>query len=217
MLASPGDEPLFRGSDQYDFSIVVPASGLQCLWHFAHQSGRFYFNYEVQWVTGIGKDRHISATVNSPRGLILGSSQEVRGQINFHTQETGFYQICLNNFHNRFGNMQVFLNFGVYYDGYEEMQQQKDEERKHLNDTLATIEASTVKVQSYVFHMWRYYNFARMRKGADFYLLLSNYSYVTWWSAAQSLVIVAAGYLQLHFLKRLFHTRSTTDTNKPRC
>ncbi|XP_006641304.1 transmembrane emp24 domain-containing protein 6 isoform X2 [Lepisosteus oculatus] len=216
-LAQPGAQPLFRGADQYDFAIVVPASGLECVWHFAHQSGRFYFSYEVQWVTGIAQDRHISATVNSPQGLLVGTSQDVRGQINFHTQETGFYQICLSNFHNRFGNMQVFLNFGVYYDGYEEMQQQEAEERKHLNDTLAAIEAGATKVQGQVFHMWRFYNFGRMRRGADYYLLLSNSTYVTWWSAAQTLVIVTAGYLQLFFLKRLFLTKSTTDTNKPRC
>ncbi|RXM31173.1 Transmembrane emp24 domain-containing protein 6 [Acipenser ruthenus] len=216
-LALRGEQSLFRGSDRYDFSYVLPAAALECFWHFAHQSGNFYFSYEVQWVTGIGKDRHITATVNSPEGLLMGSSQDVRGQINFRTKETGFFQICLSNFHNRFGSMQVFLNFGVYYDGFEEMQHQKEQEKKQLNDTLATIETSAARVQSYVFHMWRYYNFARMRQGTDYYLLLSNYNYVTWWSAAQSLVIVLSGFLQLHFLKRLFYTKTTTDTQKPRC
>ncbi|KAL1784593.1 transmembrane emp24 domain-containing protein 6 [Sigmodon hispidus] len=74
---------------------------------------------------------------------------------------------------------------------------------------------STRKVQNHVFHMWRFYNYARMRKVADFFLLQSNYTYVNWWSAAQSLAIVLSGVLQLYFLKRLF-TVSTTDT-KTRC
>ncbi|KAG9352360.1 hypothetical protein JZ751_020773 [Albula glossodonta] len=132
--------------------------------------------------------------------------------------------MCLSNFHNRFGSMQVFLNFGVYYSGTEGTQKQKEEEKKrkeeaskHLNDTLSTIEDSANRLQGNTFHMWRHYSFARMRKGADYYLLLSNSSYVTWWSAAQSIVIIAAGYLQLFFLKRLFHSKTTTETDKPRC
>ncbi|KAJ8247524.1 hypothetical protein GJAV_G00247370 [Gymnothorax javanicus] len=130
--------------------------------------------------------------------------------------------MCLNNFHNRFGSMQIFLNFGVYYSKADEAKKQNEKNRqeeagKHLNDTLSAIEDSANKLQGYTFHMWRYYNFARMRKGADYYLLLSNSSYVNWWSATQSVVILVAGYLQLFFLKRLFHTRTNTETNKPRC
>lgn len=65
--------------------------------------------------------------------------------------------------------------------------------------------------------MWRHYNFARMRQGTDYYILLSNSTYVRYWSAAQSVVILLSGYLQLFFLKRLFNTKPTTETEKPRC
>ncbi|XP_039619350.1 transmembrane emp24 domain-containing protein 6 isoform X1 [Polypterus senegalus] len=218
-LAGTGDEPLFRGADQYDFSIVLPAAGRECFWHFAHQSGHFYFSYEIQWVTGIGKERQVTASVHSPNGFLLGTSQDYRGQINFQTRQTGFYQICISNFHNHFGSMQIFLDFGVVYDGFgfEDVKQQQEQEKKIVNDTLDAIKESTFKLHNYVFHMWRYYNFARMRKGADYYLVLSNYNYVNWWSLCQSLVIVLAGVLQLYFLKRLFHTKTVTDSNKPRC
>lgn len=57
--------------------------------------------------------------------------------------------MCLSNFHNRFGSMQVFLNFGVYYEGSEDMKKQKEEEEKKkkedmekLNNTISTIEVS---------------------------------------------------------------------------
>uniref|UniRef100_A0A3B4WC06 GOLD domain-containing protein n=1 Tax=Seriola lalandi dorsalis TaxID=1841481 RepID=A0A3B4WC06_SERLL len=69
------------------------------------------------------------------------------------------------------------------------------------------------KLQNQIFHMWRHYNFARMRKGKDHHLLLSNLNYVNWWSATQSFVILLSGYLQLRVLKRLFHT----DASRPRC
>ncbi|KAF1460992.1 Transmembrane emp24 domain-containing protein 6, partial [Pygoscelis antarcticus] len=158
---------------------------------------------QVQRATGIANSRNILATASDPNGFQLGVSQHVRGQINFLTKETGFYQLCLDNQQNHFGFMQVYLNFGVYYEGFN-TENKQPEERKELNDTLEAIGVSIQKLQLHIFHMWRFYNFARMRKGADSILLESNYNYVNWWSVAQSCVIVLSGALQLCFLKRLF-------------
>lgn len=41
------DQEVFWGADQYDFAIVLPASGLECFWHFAHQGEHFYLNFMV--------------------------------------------------------------------------------------------------------------------------------------------------------------------------
>lgn len=41
------DQDAFRGSDQYDFAIVLPAGGLQCYWHYAQYGERFYLNFMV--------------------------------------------------------------------------------------------------------------------------------------------------------------------------
>ncbi|KAG7259333.1 hypothetical protein CRUP_000671 [Coryphaenoides rupestris] len=109
----------FRGSDRYDFALVLPAASRECFWHFAHQSGNFYLD--------------------------------------------------------------------------------------HM--------ASVVKLQSGVFHMWRFYNAARARRGGDQHLLQTNLDYVTWWSFIQTLVILAYGPLQILFLRRLFITRQ----HKTRC
>ncbi|NWR66577.1 TMED6 protein, partial [Bucorvus abyssinicus] len=207
-LSMAGQEPLFRGADRYDFAIVIPAGAVECFWQFAHQSGNFFFSYEVQRATGIANSRNILATASDPNGVQLGISQHMRGQINFLTKETGFYQLCLDNQENHFGFMQVYLNFGVYYEGFEENKQ--PEERKELNDTLEAIGTSIHKLQLHIFHMWRFYNFARMRKGADSFLLESNYRYVNWWSMAQSCIIVLSGVLQLYFLKRLFNGQSSS-------
>lgn len=53
---------------------------------------------------------------------------------------TGFYQLCLSNQQNHFGSVQVYLNFGVFYEGPEMEHQQQ--ERKQLNDTLDAIEVT---------------------------------------------------------------------------
>ncbi|XP_021075801.1 transmembrane emp24 domain-containing protein 6 [Mus pahari] len=213
-LRGSKDQPLFRGADRNDFAIMVSPGATECFWQFADQMGYLYFSYEVQRILGMSHDRHIVATASTPQGFLIDTSQDVRGQINFATQETGFYQLCLKNEHNRFSSIQVYLNFGVFYEGPEV--DDKQSRRKQLNDTLDAIEDSTQRVQNQVFHMWRFYNSARMRKVADFFLLQSNYTYVNWWSTAQSLAIILSGALQLYFLKRLF-TASTSDTKKPRC
>ncbi|XP_056272121.1 transmembrane emp24 domain-containing protein 6 [Pseudoliparis swirei] len=216
------DQQLFWGSDQYDFSVVLPAAGLDCFWHFAHRGERFYLSYMVQWVTGVAHDRHLSVTVNAPSGLMVSTADDPKGQINFEAEETGFHQMCFNNFHNRFGSMQIFLSFGVYYDGHKDSAQQKEEElkkkeelRQDLNNTLSFIEDSTHKVENHVFHVFRYYSFGRMGRSSDHFLLLSNARYVTRWSVALSLLIVTCGYLQLVFLRRLFITAG--EEEKPRC
>ncbi|XP_039989345.1 transmembrane emp24 domain-containing protein 6-like isoform X2 [Xiphias gladius] len=218
------DQELFWGADQYDFSVVLPAAGLECFWHFAHRGERFYLSFMVQWVTGVGHDRHLSVTVNAPSGLLVSTVDDAKGQIDFEAEETGFHQMCFSNFHNRFGTMQVFLSFGVYYDGHQDLAASKDEEkkkkeevRKDLNNTLSVIEDATHKVENYVFHIFRHYSFARMRRSADYYLLLSNSQYVTWWSTALSLLVVTSGYLQLLFLKRLFISKTCTEDERPRC
>nr|XP_060643963.1 transmembrane emp24 domain-containing protein 6 [Anolis sagrei ordinatus]XP_060643964.1 transmembrane emp24 domain-containing protein 6 [Anolis sagrei ordinatus] len=216
-LSGSGDQPLFRGSDMNDFAIVVPAGGIECFWQFAHQSGQFYFSYEVQWSSGIGQDtRHILATANDPNGLHLGTSQDVRGLIHFRTMETGFYQLCLSNQYNHFGSVQVYLNFGVIYEGFD-LQNTPELEKKKLNDTLEAIDESTRKLMLHIFHMWRHCSVSRMKGTSDFFLVQSNLNYVNWWSAAQSLAIILSGLLQLYFIKRFFAVRTTTDTNKPRC
>lgn len=53
----------------------------------------------------------------------------------------GFYQLCLDNQHNHFGFMQVYLNFGVYYDNFN-TEKEQPEERRQLNDTLEAIGVS---------------------------------------------------------------------------
>ncbi|XP_067236047.1 transmembrane emp24 domain-containing protein 6 isoform X2 [Chanodichthys erythropterus] len=212
------DQDLFWGADQYDFAIMLRAADLQCFWHFAHYAQ--YVCVQVQLVTGVSLDRHLSVTVNAPSGLIVGTADDASGQIAFSVEETGFYQMCFSNFHNRFGSMQVFLNFGVYYEGQEEKKEEekkkKEEDMKQINSTLSFIEESSTRLQKFVFHMWRHYNYERMKRGADFYLLQSNSTYVNIWSAVQSLVIITAGYLQLCFLKRLFKSEPA-EGDKPRC
>uniref|UniRef100_A0A672Y3U7 GOLD domain-containing protein n=1 Tax=Sphaeramia orbicularis TaxID=375764 RepID=A0A672Y3U7_9TELE len=211
------DAGVFRGSDKYDFAIEVPAAGMECFWHFAHQSGSFYLTFMVQWVTGMANNHRLFVTVNSPNGALITLKNEAVGHMNFQTEVTGFYRLCLNNHGNQFGGVRVFVSFGVIYEGTVAsdgvMEKEEEEERKVLNNTLASIEESIQKLQNRIFHMWRHYNFARMRKGKDHYLLESNLNYVDWWSATQSVVIVLSGYLQLLVLKRLFYT----DSSRPRC
>ncbi|XP_060694312.1 transmembrane emp24 domain-containing protein 6 [Hemiscyllium ocellatum] len=216
-ISGSGESVTFRGADQYDFSIVISGGEQECFWHYADKAGYFYFNYEVQWMMGLQNIRAITATVNAPTGHLIDTSRGASGQINFKTNESGFYQICLSNFLSHVGSKQIFISFGVYYDGFGEKTEAESKAKVQLNDTLSAIRDTTIKVQSYVFHMWRFYNFARMRKGADYFIVLASNNYVNRWSFAQSVVIVSSGVLQLYFLKRLFAVRATTASERSRC
>lgn len=50
--------------------------------------------------------------------------------------------MCFSNFHNRFGSIQVFMNFGVYYQDLGDSK--KDDNDKQLNNTLDTIEVKHI-------------------------------------------------------------------------
>lgn len=58
------DQQLFWGADQYEFSTVLRAEGLQCFWHFAHRGETFYLNFMVRpehleaWRTCSLPDKH---------------------------------------------------------------------------------------------------------------------------------------------------------------
>ncbi|MEE6500327.1 hypothetical protein FKM82_003742 [Ascaphus truei] len=83
-------QPLFRGADRYDFAILVPPTGTECFWHFAHQSGNFYFSYEVRVRRGILQDRHVSASAHNPQGFLIATQPGTcGGQINLRPSETG--------------------------------------------------------------------------------------------------------------------------------
>lgn len=72
-------------------------------------------------------------------------------------------------------------------------------------------------MEVYIFHMFRYYSFGHMRRSADYFLLVSNSQYVSWWSMALSLLVVTSGCLQLLFLKRLFITKLSGEEERLRC
>ncbi len=44
---------------------------------------------QVQLVTGVALDRHLSVTVNAPSGLIVRQVDDASGQIAFSVKETG--------------------------------------------------------------------------------------------------------------------------------
>ncbi|XP_078112544.1 uncharacterized protein LOC144521808 isoform X1 [Sander vitreus] len=96
----------------------------------------------VQWVTGMASDPRLFVTVNSPQGALVASKNEVVGQMNFQTEVTGFYRLCLGNHNNQFGGIRVFVNFGVIYEGFEESKREMEEGEMVLNSTLAGIECT---------------------------------------------------------------------------
>lgn len=65
----------------------------------------------------------------------------------FGWDEEGFYQLCISNRYNHFGSVQVYLNFGVFYEGLDS--QHPPQHEKKLNDTLDAIEVNTRQTRTY--------------------------------------------------------------------
>lgn len=51
----------------------------------------FNVSWQVQRTVGMSHDRHVAATAHTPQGFLIDTSKNVRGQINFSTQETGLF------------------------------------------------------------------------------------------------------------------------------
>lgn len=57
-----------------------------------------------------------------------------------------------------------------------------------------------------------YQSQARAKESRDFQLLISNNTYVQYWSIAQCLAIMATGAFQVFFVRKLFSTEVTTKS-----
>lgn len=51
----------------------------------------FNVSPQVQQTLGMSHDRHVAATAHTPQGFLIDTTKNVRGQINFSTQETGLF------------------------------------------------------------------------------------------------------------------------------
>lgn len=61
---------------------------------------------QVQLVTGVALDRHLSVMINAPSSLIVGRADDASGQITFNVEETGesLYMIFMRLKQNIFFN-----------------------------------------------------------------------------------------------------------------
>ncbi|KAM3609330.1 uncharacterized protein V6R79_013091 [Siganus canaliculatus] len=200
---------VFAASDKCDFAVEVPAATKDCFWHFARRGGSFYLTYLVQWATGMASDLRLIVTLTSPGGAVLGSRNSAGGLIMVTTAETGFYPVCFANFHNRFGTTRVFVTLDVIYKDLDPVGGPEEA----LGSTLTSLEVRVQRLQRQLFLVWHHYKLTGARESRDQHLLSSTLSYVSWWSASQSLVIVLTGLLQIFILRRLFRT----DAGRTRC
>ena len=71
-----GDQPLFRGADQNDFAIVIRAGDTECFWQFAHQTGQFFFSYEVGTGGWAPREEWAKPTLEEGAGIRMLSERQ---------------------------------------------------------------------------------------------------------------------------------------------
>lgn len=66
---------------------------------------------QVQLVTGVALDRHLSVMINAPSSLIVGRADDASGQITFNVEETGQCNYNKTYAFMSFHNLHMVLHF----------------------------------------------------------------------------------------------------------
>uniref|UniRef100_UPI00358EF7D7 transmembrane emp24 domain-containing protein 6 n=1 Tax=Myxine glutinosa TaxID=7769 RepID=UPI00358EF7D7 len=197
---------------RHHFSLLLPAAITECFFQQVEQNWNLHFSYQVQRVPGF-QDVSLSAWVTSPVGTREGMVlNRPFGQINCTAAVSGDFKFCISNIAGTYGNKQVYLNIEV---SRNTMVAEKDV--LSTNDTLTEMQERMSTIALRMFIVRRFYNFARIQGGRDFFLVSSNLNYITCWSIAQSVLIALVGVIQVFALRHFFQVKTLTPSLRPRC
>uniref|UniRef100_A0A8C4QPE0 GOLD domain-containing protein n=1 Tax=Eptatretus burgeri TaxID=7764 RepID=A0A8C4QPE0_EPTBU len=98
---------------------------------------------------------------------------------------------------------------------HKQMSKKEEKQKSCIFPIVLQERMSTLELRMFV--VGRFYNFARIQGRRDFFLLSSNFNYITCWSIAQSVLITMVGIIQVFTLRHLFRAKTLTPSLRPRC
>ena len=149
-----------------------------------------------------GGDGAIGFAVRKPDGKIV-HPYAWKATTEYEEQHAagGYWSFCLDNQFSKFAAKLVNLYMTTFkYDEWEKF----SEELQALDVTVQTFTDSLMNVDKRIQTMRQFQQLSRGLESRDFNILESNMSYVSTWSVVQCLVILACGFVQVHFVKKLF-------------
>ena len=191
----PGGGPTFN---RMEYKVGVEAGKEDCYYQYVHEGATLYISQQVLW----GGDNTIGFAVRSPDGKIVRpytwkSTTEYEEQY----AAGGYWSFCLDNQFSKFASKLVNLYMTTFkYDEWEKY----SKELLALNVTVQTFTDNLMNVDKHIQTMRQFQQLSRGLEARDYNMLESNRSYVSAWSVMQCLVILACGFGQVHFVKKLF-------------
>ena len=209
-----------------EYKVHVDAGKEDCYYQYVHEGATLYVSQQVlkggtslkhifyssavelrscvcTYVIFVaGGDNAIGFAVRRPDGKIV-HPYAWKSTTEYEEQHAagGYWSFCLDNQFSKFAAKLVNLYMTTFkYDEWEKF----SEELQALDVTVQTFTDSLMNVDKRIQTMRQFQQLSRGLESRDFNVLESNMSYVSTWSVVQCLVILACGFVQVHFVKKLF-------------
>ncbi|XP_064077846.1 transmembrane emp24 domain-containing protein 5-like [Macrobrachium nipponense] len=189
-----------------DYKIHIDAGKEDCYWQYVHPGATIYVNMQVLK----GGDGMAGLAVRNPQGEIVHPYTWKQSSEYEEVAKTGgYYGVCIDNQFSRFSGKLINLYMTTFrYDIWEQYTKELEELDISVNNFTHSIKG----VDQRIHEILLFQSQARAKEARDFQLLLSNNSYVQYWSIMLCTAIVGTGALQVFFLRKLFECKVTTKS-----
>jgi len=189
-----------------EYKVHVDAAKEDCYWQYVHPGATFYVSAQVLK----GGDGSIGIGIRRPDGKIVHpyawkpSAEYEEASV----AVGGYYSVCLDNQFSKFAAKLVNLYITTFrYDEWEKFAQELQDMDLTVGNFTETLSSVDRRIQV----IRQFQQLSRGLEARDYNLLMSNISYVNTWSMAQCIVVIASGFIQVYFVKKLFGS----DSHKP--
>ncbi|XP_076049153.1 p24 family member logjam isoform X2 [Oratosquilla oratoria] len=189
-----------------EYKVHIDAGKEDCYWQYVHPAATIYINMQVLK----GGDGMAGMGVRNPKGEIVHPYQWKQSDEYEEVSQTGgYYGVCLDNQFSKFAGKLVNLYMTTFrYDLWEKYTQELEQMDISVNNFTSSISG----VDKHIHSMLQYQSQARAKEARDFQLLLSNNSYVLYWSLAHCITVIASTSFQVYYLRKMFNTNPTTKS-----
>ncbi|XP_021356642.1 transmembrane emp24 domain-containing protein 6-like isoform X1 [Mizuhopecten yessoensis] len=197
---------------QHEFKIEVQAGREECFHQKVAEGANLHMSFEV--LNSHTED--VNVYLRDTDENIDDSSSvygENRGRIEKGIEVGGVYTICLDNTFSRMASKLVYVYLITFVP---EEWTKYVQEIEDMNMAVTNFTYSISVVQKSLEQATLHQASSRMNVVKDWYLIMSNNSYIVKWSIAQMCVVTCSSIFTVLFVRRLFKISNVTPSQKPR-
>ncbi|XP_021356650.1 transmembrane emp24 domain-containing protein 6-like isoform X2 [Mizuhopecten yessoensis] len=196
---------------QHEFKIEVQAGREECFHQKVAEGANLHMSFEV--LRG-GSERLIDIIVRDPTNYVVESHySKSEVTIQHKVPMAGVYTICLDNTFSRMASKLVYVYLITFVP---EEWTKYVQEIEDMNMAVTNFTYSISVVQKSLEQATLHQASSRMNVVKDWYLIMSNNSYIVKWSIAQMCVVTCSSIFTVLFVRRLFKISNVTPSQKPR-